>query len=55
MVVFIILDGCLNQLLIEAHLSLHLLNKLAIHVEFFRVEAKIIIFRLMKLVEGVTS
>ena len=55
MIVFIVLNSLFNKLLIETHLDLHLCYQLLIHVEFFCVETKILIFRLMHQVKRVSA
>jgi len=55
MIMFIVLDGLLNQLLVEAHLCFHFLYEFHIDTQLLGVVAKIIILRLVQLKEGMTS
>lgn len=54
MVVFIVLDRLFDQILAEAHLLLHLHDKLCVDIKLLGVVGKVIDLRLVKLVKGMT-
>lgn len=55
MVMFVVLDSLVNKLLIKTHLSFHFCHEFLIYAEFFRMVAKVLIFRLMHLVKWMSS
>jgi hypothetical protein len=51
----IVMDGLLDQFPVESHLSFHLLNQFGVHAKFLGVEAEVVIFGLMQLIEWMST